>query len=111
MIFKDTQLNIAKKKFESGRLAPNWKGGRKISKKGYIMIYKPNYPYSMPDGYVYEHRYIIEQHLGRPLKSDEVVHHKNFNKHDNRLSNLMLLTNSEHVKLHAKLKRKQKGRD
>lgn len=108
---KKYPVNVARKKFESRNLAPNWKGGRKVSKKGYIMIYKPNYPYSMPNGYIYEHRYVMEKHLGRPLKHDEVVHHKNFNKHDNRLSNLMLLTNSEHANLHAKIKREQKGCD
>lgn len=108
---KKYPVDVAKKKFESGNLAPNWKGGRKVSKKGYVMLYRPNYPYSMPNGYVYEHRYVMEKHLGRSLKHDEVVHHKNFNKHDNRLSNLMLLTNAEHAKLHAKLKREKKGRD
>ena len=49
---------------------------------------------------VKEHRMIMEQHLGREITKDEVVHHKNRIKTDNRIENLMVMTNSEHVKYH-----------
>lgn len=47
------------------------------------------------------HRAAMEGHLGRKLKGDEVVHHKDGNKLNNRLCNLQVMTASEHARLHA----------
>jgi hypothetical protein len=92
----------------SGELNPNWKGGKRMDKSGYILIYFPNHPYADGDGYVREHRIILEKHLNRYLFPQEVVHHINGDKSDNRIKNLLLLPNeSEHQKLHAK-QRKEK---
>lgn len=46
------------------------------------------------------HRHIMEEHLGRKLTYNEVVHHINGNKKDNRLENLTVMSRGEHARLH-----------
>lgn len=50
----------------------------------------------------HEHRVIGEALAGRKLRSDEHVHHKDGNKHNNDPSNLQILTAQEHLALHAR---------
>jgi hypothetical protein len=49
-----------------------------------------------------QHRLVMERHLGRYLDRDEIVHHKNENKLDNRLSNLQVMTIHEHIRAHRR---------
>jgi ribonucleotide reductase alpha subunit len=49
-----------------------------------------------------EHRIIVESHIGRRLKHDQVVHHKNYYGLDNRIENLEIMSKTEHNDLHAK---------
>lgn len=79
---------------------PNWKGGR-MRHGNYIMVLLPEHPYaSKPWGYIFEHRLIMEDNLGRFLSRDEVVHHVNGIGDDNRLDNLEVMTRREHALYH-----------
>lgn len=86
-------------------LAPRWKGGRKIRRDGYTFVVAPDdHPYpaqvkaSSGLKYILEHRYVMEQHLGRHLDPTEVVHHIDGNPRNNDISNLRLYASqSEHI--------------
>lgn len=76
--------------------------GCKESGEGYRWIYTMDKRSSM-NGWVAEHRVIGEMLKGSPLVEGEVVHHRNFVKHDNRPENLEVMTESDHLNLHAKI--------
>lgn len=94
---------------KNNRSGPNngrWKGGRKVNPRGYVLLWSPNHPRAMRGGYIYEHRLIMEKHLGRSLKKIEEVHHIDGNRQNNNIGNLRLFKNkAEHVSFERKQKR------
>lgn len=82
----------------TGAKNPRWKGGRRYF-QGYYLVYRPGHPFANRN-YILEHRDIMERQLGRYLQTDEIVHHKNGQKSDNRLENLELMTNGTHAHYH-----------
>jgi len=77
-----------------------WKILRTVSKGDYTYAVVPTHPAATKNGYVLEHRIVMENQLGRLLTSNEVVHHINGDKKDNRIENLELLTNQQHTQRH-----------
>ena len=110
VVSQNTRDKISKKareRFDNGFHGSLWKGGLKHRHDGYVAVWNPKHPFSK-NGYVMEHRLVMEKHLGRYLKPEEVVHHKNRIKNDNRIENLQLFENSsEHQRFHALYTRKR----
>lgn len=77
-----------------------WNIEKIISKGDYFYCIVREHPNRTKNDYVLLHRVIMENHLGRLLNTNEIVHHKNENKKDNRLENLEVLSASEHAKHH-----------
>lgn len=63
----------------------------------YKQLYKPGHHRADVTGLVSEHILIAEVELDRPLKKGEITHHKDFNKFNNDLANLLFpITRREH---------------
>ena len=84
----------------SGPNHPDWKGGRHIDKDGYVPVWCEDHPNRRKYcRYMFEHRLVMEAHLGRLLNPEEVVHHRNGDKKDNRIENLELFeSNAAHLR-------------
>lgn len=101
--------------FGKGPDNPAWKGGRRLDENGYVHILIPEHPFAR-DGYVAEHRLVVEQHTRtndadnlllvevdgeKYLSPKTVVHHIDEVRNNNEISNLMLLANqAAHIFLH-----------
>ena len=68
----------------------NWKGGVNRHASGYLKELCKGHPHADKNGYVMQHRLVMERVLGRKLDSRERVHHKNGVRSDNRPENLEL---------------------
>ena len=89
-------------------LSHSWKGGRRKTDKGYIIVrLYPNdffYPMTTKASVVCEHRLVMAKHLGRCLLPWEVIHHRNGVRDDNRLENLELLPTAKYHVVDTKAK-------
>lgn len=115
-IEKERRVNQLKS-FPSGEDHPNWGGGWFITQSGYKMVLTPDYPFDN-DGYVQEHRLVVEKWMRENapdhpfmmvvdgvsyLNRECVVHHRDENKLNNQLLNLLLLrSQATHLAWHMR---------
>lgn len=96
---RKTEYHKANLKKNSGKRGTG--KGKYRTNHGYIKIRQEDHPFADKDGFVEEHRVVMEELIGRPLTSKEVVHHINGRKSDNRPSNLWLFSSRrEHMQYH-----------
>jgi hypothetical protein len=103
-----------------GSLNNSWKSDEKISHYGYKQIRSLNHPFKDGDDFVFEHRLVAEKYLlneensvmidgQRYLKKEYHVHHIDFNRLNNDVSNLKVMLAGEHISLHNKLRNQRKS--
>jgi hypothetical protein len=92
-----------------------WKGGRSVASNGYVLI-RVGTDHHLADvrGYAYEHRLVAEEKLGRRLKREEVIHHLNHDKSDNRPENIEVMPSRahhhvEHRSVHSRTRLRMPG--
>ena len=81
----------------TGEKHPLFRGGKTIDPMGYVVLCSKIWGINTGRR---EHRVVIECYLDRKLCPDEIVHHKNGNRSDNRLENLEVLSRADHNRTH-----------
>ena len=67
---------------------------------GYMLVKCSNHPRADKRGWVKRYWLIVEKKLGRYISSNEIVHHINGIKDDDRIKNLQVMSQAEHMRLH-----------
>lgn len=78
--------------------------GSFIDNDGYVREYAPMHPWNN-QGYVHQHRLVMEKYVGFTLEPQIVVHHINLIKTDNYIENLFITTHKEHTAIHNRMRK------
>jgi len=103
-------LTLEQREAHSARHRGNkyhWKGGRKMHNKGYFRVHIGTGEHG-ESLYAFEQRKMMEDYLGYELSDNEIVHHINGIKTDNRIENLQVMTKAEHINHHRNRKEEVK---
>lgn len=93
-------LSLKSKRGRGSPLEQNyfWNGGERREKEGYVLLKRPDHPNATKQGYVREHRLVMEVKLGRYLLRTEVVHHVDGDPRNNHPDNLAVFaSNAVHL--------------
>jgi hypothetical protein len=81
------------------------KTGRFVTADGYVKVLIGDHPWPRRYHYMFEHVKLVEAFLGRRMRPDETIHHKDGNRQNNAAENLELIVREAHMSLHARRKR------
>lgn len=95
----DATLYLGDKRNRIGETHPLFKGGKTIDSNGYVVLSSKKWG---EDCGRREHCIVVEKSIGRKLKANEIVHHINGDKSDNRIENLTIETRASHNRRHGK---------
>lgn len=94
----------------TGERHGRWSGARRVTDQGYVAVRVAlDHPHAWGPvrlkrfRYAYEHHVVAMEMLGRPLHDNEVVHHRNGQRDDNRPENLEVTTRSSHAREHTSM--------
>lgn len=89
---------------QAGERGNNWQGGRVVREGRVLVCVGRGHPLADVYGYAYEHRVVASEMLGRPLREDEHVHHIDLDPMNNAIENLAVMSNSQHRRLHNRIR-------
>lgn len=98
------RMSEARRGTRTGSDNPRWRGGKTFELRRVGIRVGRDHPMADRNGLVLEHRLVMAASLGRYLRSDEIVHHINEDPFDNRPENLVVVSRSQHLAIHALIK-------
>ena len=80
-----------------------WAYKKILDEDGYVRVNAVKHPFQDGRVLIREHVMVMELTIGRRIGPNEIVHHKNGDRTDNRIENLELMKRGDHCKHHGSL--------